>query len=253
MSTPERMRAHGFGLLVIGNEILEGRRQDRHVDFTRDLLLARGFDLLFVQILPDHPDVIRDQLAWAMGRPAPFFCCGGIGATPDDLTRECAAAAGGSPIARHLEGEAILRTKWPDGASEGRMRMIDFPGGSTLIPNPVNQVPGFCFRNGYFVPGFPEMAHPMMTWVLDTLYEPGQPKASESIVLPNGREGDLVDIMERFVAEHPGVSFSSLPRFVPGGTELHLGVRGLPGEVTAAMRDLMSALCGAGYDPVVRP
>ncbi len=246
-ATPERGRTHGFGLFVIGNEILEGRREDLHVAFTRDLLHARGFDLLYVQILPDQPDVIRDQLAWAMGRPAPFFCCGGIGSTPDDLTRECAAAAGGARIVRHPEGEAILRGKWPGSVSEGRMRMVDFPLGSALIPNPVNQVPGFRFRNGYYVPGFPEMAHPMMQWVLDTLYEPGQLKASESIVLQNAREGDLVPLMERFVAQHPRVSFSSLPRFVPGGTELHLGVRGLPGDVAEGLRDLVAALGAEGW------
>ncbi len=241
-----REQVFGFGLIVVGNEILNGRREDRHFGRALALLTERGLDLLYAQFIPDDADVIRDHLTWAMRRPAPFFCCGGIGATPDDITRECAAAAAGVPIVRHPEGAAILHARWGDTVPEGRMRMVDFPAGSVLIPNPVNQVPGFRFRNGHYVPGFPEMAHPMMAWVLDTWYLPAPAKTCETLVLANAREGDLVDIMERFVAGHPRVSFSSLPRFVPGGTELHLGVRGLPDDAAAGLRDLRAMLQAEG-------
>jgi molybdopterin-biosynthesis enzyme MoeA-like protein len=228
----------GFGLIIIGNEILNGRRQDSHFAAALKALDACDLTLEFALTLPDHIDTIRQQLEWAFSGSVPFFCCGGIGATPDDLTRECAAAAAGVRIERHAEGEALLRKRWGADASESRLRMIDFPEGSRLIPNPFNQVPGFRLKQGHFLPGFPQMAHPMMEWVLETWYEPGQPMTRETVILPGAREADLSDIMERFVALHPDLSFSSLPHFVGTSTELHLSIHGPAAAVHKGMQEL---------------
>jgi molybdopterin-biosynthesis enzyme MoeA-like protein len=238
----------GFGLLIIGNEILDGRRQDSHFAAALKALRERDLNLEFALTLPDDVDTIRQQLEWAFARSTPFFCCGGIGATPDDLTRECAAAANGVCIERHAEGEALLRNRWGADATEGRLRMIDFPAGSVLIPNPFNQIPGFRLKQGHFLPGFPEMAQPMMQWVLETWYEPGQPTVRETLVLPGAREADLSDIMERFVALYPDLSFSSLPRYVGTSTELHLGIRGVTDAVDKGIKSLKQMLTQSGYD-----
>ena len=92
-----------FGLIVIGDEILSGRRRDRHFDFFRQLLGRHGFSLRWLQILPDDPDLLVQRLAGSMQERIPVFSCGGIGATPDDYTRQCAARAAGVPTMRHAE------------------------------------------------------------------------------------------------------------------------------------------------------
>ena len=94
----------GFGLIVIGNEILNGRISDQHFSNSRKLLQKWNIDLRYNLFLSDESDNIESQLRWAMKRGYPFFCCGGIGSTPDDLTRACAARAARLPLEYHPEG-----------------------------------------------------------------------------------------------------------------------------------------------------
>lgn len=243
---PQTVPPPGFGLIVIGSEILDGRIQDRHVDNTRRLLGERNHSLTYVLILRDDPGLITEKLSWAMARPEPFFCCGGIGSTPDDHTRQCAAAAAGLPLERHAEGERILRARPGFEATPARLRMVEFPRGAALIPNPVNQVPGFSVKNGHFLPGFPTMAVPMASWVLERHYPPGEARLTRTIVLPGAREGDLVPLMEAFAAAHPELVFSSLPHFVPGGTEVDFGLCGRPAAVEKGMAELVELLAARG-------
>ena len=114
------------------------------------------------------------------------------------------------------------------------MKMIEFPKGAVLIPNPVNQIPGFSIANGHFLPGFPSMAEPMTIWVLDTYYEKGEARVRRTLNLPGAREADLVPFMEAFIKSHPALSFSSLPRFVKGGTEVEEPKEGDPKTETTA-------------------
>jgi molybdopterin-biosynthesis enzyme MoeA-like protein len=242
----ERTQCPAFGLIVIGNEVLDGRVRDTHVENTRAVLQARRLALAWTLILPDDPPVIEAQLAWAMARPEPFFCCGGIGATPDDHTRGCAARTAGVPLEPHPEGVTILKERFGAEATPTRLRMVEFPQGAGLIPNPVNRVPGFQIRNGYFLPGFPSMAQPMMSWVLDTAYLPGAERAAATLVLPGAREADMVDLMEALIAAFPDLAFSSLPRFTDAGTEVRLGLAGPPPRVEAGLADLRRRLAEAG-------
>ena len=246
MQHPGSQPAIGFGLIIVGSEILDGRVSDRHLASTSALLRERRLDLRYAQILPDDPEVIETQLRWAMDRGEPFFCCGGIGSTPDDYTRGCAARAAGVPLAYHPRGVAILKQRFGAQATPARLRMVEFPQGADLIPNPINQVPGFRIGNGHFLPGFPEMAHPMTAWVLDTWYAPGVEKIARALRLPGAREADLVDLMEAFIAAHPDVTFSSLPAFTATGTEVKLGISGAREAVAAGLRDLTAALDHAG-------
>jgi molybdopterin-biosynthesis enzyme MoeA-like protein len=236
----------GFGLIVIGTEILDGRVRDSHVDNTRRLLQERNHRLVYTMILTDEPALIRDQLGWAMARPEPFFCCGGIGSTPDDYTRQCAAEAAAVSLEHHAEGLKILKARFGPEATPARLRMVEFPRGAQLIPNPVNQIPGFTIVNGHFLPGFPSMAFPMAAWVLDNLYTKGEEKITRTLLLPGAREGDLVGLMEAFTAAHPELTFSSLPHFVEGGTEVDLGLTGRPAEVEAGLDDLTRRLAARG-------
>ncbi len=241
-----KKQVSGFGLIIIGSEILDGRVRDRHLENTRRQLAERRLLLHYVLILPDDPSVLGNQFRWAGGQPSPFFCCGGIGATPDDHTRLCAAEAFGVELASHKEAAAILKKKFGARATPHRLKMVEFPAGSRIIPNPYNQVPGFSIANGYFLPGFPEMAEPMTAWVLDTYYHQGAERISRSLVLPDGRESDLVGLMEDFIAAYPDLALSSLPRIAGKGWDLVLGVAGAPAAVEEGMRYLREELRKAG-------
>lgn len=237
------------GLMIIGNEILDGRRRDVHFETARIMLARHQLKLAYTLILPDQTDIITTQLKWAMQAKIPFFCCGGIGSTPDDITRQCAAAAAGLPLVPHPEGTAILEQKFGSSSTPARLRMAEFAKGAALIPNPVNNVAGFSIGEGYFMPGFPNMAESMMQWVLDTYYEKGDEQASITYIAHNVREADLCDLMDAFVLAHPEVSFSSLPIAAPRAGfqyELHLGVSGPAVAAIPAARDLADALHAAG-------
>jgi len=226
-----KREVEGFGLFIVGSEILDGRVRDRHLDQARSALGRMNLGLSYVLILPDDPVVLRRQLKWAMAREEPFFSCGGIGATPDDHTRLCAAQAAGVGLEPHPEAAALLSARFGSLATPHRMMMAEFPAGAGVIPNPYNGVPGFSIRNGYFLPGFPEMAGPMMEWVLDHCCLPGRKRVARSLAIPDGREADLVGLMEEFIAGHPALAFSSLPRIVGGGWDVVLGVSGPPEAV----------------------
>ncbi|MFH1037712.1 MAG: molybdopterin-binding protein [PVC group bacterium] len=241
-----KKQTFGFGLIIVGSEILDGRVEDRHLQNARRLLAERNLFLRYAVILPDEPVILEEQLRRALARENPFFCCGGIGATPDDHTRRCAAAAAGVPLKYHEEAAAILKKRFGPLATPHRLKMVEFPAGALIIPNPYNQVPGFSVGDGYFLPGFPEMAEPMMAWVLDTCYEPGAERIARSLLLPGAREADLAGIMEGFIAAHPGLSFSSLPRIAGDGWDVMLGVAGPPSAVEEGMRALKSSLSEAG-------
>jgi molybdopterin-biosynthesis enzyme MoeA-like protein len=237
----------GIGLVIIGSEILDGRRQDKHFHFCRDLLAARHLPMRYALTLADDPPLIEAHLRWCMAQPEPFFCCGGIGATPDDHTRGCAARAAGLKLETHAEGLTIIARRLGKDLNPARCRLVEFPAGATLIPNPINQVPGFSIRNGHFVPGFPEMAQAMMTWVLDTYYAAGPARVRHTVLLPGAREGDLAPLMERFVAQFPDLSFSSLPRFTEsGGTEVELSIQGEAARADTGLHTLRRFLHAAG-------
>lgn len=238
-----------FGLIIIGDEILNGRRRDRHFDAFRGMLAERGFDLAWVQILPDDPELLIVRLRQSMAEGRPVFSCGGIGATPDDHTRRCAAAAAGVPLLRHPGAVAEIEAQFGTDAYPERIRMAELPAGSELIPNPYNRVPGFAINKHYFLPGFPDMAHPMARWVLDTHYAGGAvPERELSLKVYGAPESTLMPLMERLSAAYPGLKLFSLPRLGPDGF-VELGFRGRDGveEAFAALRAAVADL-GLRYE-----
>lgn len=230
-----------FGLIVIGDEILSGRRRDRHFDFFRDLLAAHGFSLTWFQILPDVPELLVQRLTESMQEGLPVFSCGGIGATPDDLTRQCAAEAAGVPCVQHAEAATLIRNKFGEGAFPHRIRMADLPEGAQIIPNPYNQVPGFSINEHYFMPGFPDMAHPMAEWVLNTHYpDDTHPQKEKSLRVYDVSENELMHLMQDMTQKYPQFKLFSLPRI---GDEhfVELGLHGGAG-LDKAFADMKSRL-----------
>ncbi|KAA6185083.1 competence/damage-inducible protein A [Thiohalocapsa marina] len=233
-----------FGLIVIGDEVLNGERIDKHLPSFKQLLADRGHELAWYWMLPDEPDLLTRQLRASMAGEHPVFCCGGIGATPDDHTRACAAAAANLALERHPEAAALIEGRFGADAYPDRILMAELPAGSALIPNPVNQVPGFAVGRHYFLPGFPQMAWPMATWVLDTHYGRAAGLNEQAVVVRGVPESRLIPLMRRLGEQYPEAKLFSLPHM---GDDPHilLGFRGHC-DLTAAMDALCAGLDQAG-------
>jgi molybdopterin-biosynthesis enzyme MoeA-like protein len=240
MSTATR-----FGLIVIGDEILAGRRRDRHFEGIGALLRERGLELAWLRILPDDPDYLTAELRRSFAEGIPVFSCGGIGSTPDDHTRACAAEAAGVPLVRHPEAVAIIEEKFGEDAYPVRIRLAELPEGAELIPNPVNRMPGFRLREHHFLPGFPDMAHPMAAWVLDHYYGRRPLQRQRSVWVFDANETELMPIMEALTARFPEHKLFSLPR-LDTPRRVELGYRGGE-EIEVPFQALLAALDEAGF------
>ncbi len=234
-------------LVIIGDEILSGRRADKHFEFARDLLAERNLSLASVRYVGDDTTELVQTLKESFARThAITFVFGGIGATPDDKTRQAAAVALGVPLVRHSQGVAEIEAQFGADAYPIRVRMADFPEGASLIPNPVNRVSGFSIRGHYFMPGFPQMSWPMMRWVLDTYYVDliGVHQQVASILVQGQSESLWVDWMEQFEQRFPQLKIYSLPHLGEDGSR-HIEL-GCVGEATLAQAGFAELLAEAG-------
>lgn len=242
----------GFGLIVIGDELLSGKRSDKHFPHLLGLLAERGLELRWVRMISDEPTLITRTLEETLAGGDVVFSCGGIGATPDDRTRQCAAAALGRPLIPQPEGVAMLEERFGRPVEPAhRLQLVEFPEGSDVIPNPVNQVPGFSIAHHHFMPGFPSMAWPMMAWVLDHHYSQWQDAerlAEQAIAVDGARESDMIPLLERFERDYPDLRLSCLPTLREDGFSLELGLRGSPAAVRTAMEALRGAVEALGFD-----
>ena len=245
----------GVGALIIGDEITRGKRQDKHFAKIVDILAARGMALDWALYLGDDRQRLTDTLRRSLASSDLVFSFGGIGNTPDDHTRQSAAAALDVELVLHPEAEREIRARFVAlnrEVTEDSLGMGRFPAGSHIIPNPFNRIPGFSVGDHHFVPGFPQMAWPMVEWVLDTRYADRfnrQPSAEDSILVWEGIESVLTPLMRRIENEYPGVKVFSLPFL--GSETLHrhieLGVRGVPVQVPAAIAAIQQEVSALGY------
>jgi len=241
-----------FGAFIIGDELLVGKRQDKHLSFVIEALAKRGLRLSWAHYLGDEPERIIAALRLSLASTDVVFSFGGIGATPDDHTRQCAAAAAGVALRLHPDAEREIRARFGTDATPQRLMMGEFPQGASIIPNPVNRVPGFSLAEHHFVPGFPQMAWPMVEWVLDTRYRAlfDRDRWSEaSILVYEAGESQLIGAMEGVGAQYPGVKVFSLPSMGPKGERVHveLGVRGDPAQVGGAIELLQATVGKLGF------
>jgi molybdopterin-biosynthesis enzyme MoeA-like protein len=238
-----------FGLYIIGDEILSGKRKDAHLSKVIELLSARGLQLSWAHFLGDTPEQITSLLKNSMLRGDIVISFGGIGATPDDFTRQCAADAAGVTIERHKDAVAEIEKQYGETAYPKRVLMADFPKGCDIIPNPVNRVAGFSINNHHFVPGFPEMGHPMVEWVLDTYYQDlfhQQDYIESSILVTEAGESDLIDLMNEMLAQYPTLKIFSLPKSNQRRMT-ELGMKGESAQVHVAMEKLKQAVSALGF------
>lgn len=236
-----------FGAVIIGDEIISGKRKDGHFAKLTELMAARGLRLSWVQYMADDRARLTETFKRSMAAGEVVFSFGGIGNTPDDHTRQAAAAALGVDLALHPDAEREIRARFAELNSEmtpSRLLLGTFPAGCEIIPNPFNRIPGFMAREHYFVPGFPQMAHPMVEWVLDTYYAElfapaGQVDKAFLLTGDQAYESALLPLMEDIVARYPDLRLFSLPSLK--GQErrhLELGVEGAPARVDQAMEEI---------------
>ena len=256
------------GILIIGDEILSGKRQDKHLPKFIELLADRGLSLSWARYAGDDRQRITADLRHAFSCGDLVFSCGGIGATPDDHTRQCAAAALGVDLALHPQARDLILERMRDVAAEQglpyepertdnqhRLNMGMFPVGARIIPNPYNKIAGFSVQHVHFVPGFPVMAWPMMEWVLDQHYSHlhrATRDVERSVIVMGAMEASLTPLMEDIERQFPGVKVFSLPSVdhPQWGRHIELGVKGA-GDGQAAFAALRAGLVqfGANLGP----
>ena len=248
-----------IGLIIIGDEILSGKRQDKHLPKVIELLGARGLALAWARYVGDDRGGITAALKEAFAGGDLVFSCGGIGATPDDHTRQCAAAALGVELELHPQARALIEERMRDVAREQgvafepgradnvhRLNMGVFPRGAEIVPNPYNKIPGFSVGHVHFVPGFPVMAWPMIEWVLDQRYAAlhgGHRQSERSVIVMGSMEATLTPLMEDLEQRFPDIRVFSLPSVdhPEYGRHIELGVKG-PGDLVAAYSALLAGL-----------
>jgi molybdopterin-biosynthesis enzyme MoeA-like protein len=254
-----------IGIIIIGDEILSGKRSDKHLPKFIELLNERGLQLAWAEYVGDSPERITQVLARAFASGDVVFSCGGIGATPDDHTRQCAAQALGVPLALHPEAKSLILERMRDVALEQgvafepdrndnlhRLNIGTFPQGAQIIHNPYNKIPGFTCQGAqqglvHFVPGFPVMAWPMMQDKLDVFCQTwgAAPKRIEkSVIVFGAMEASLTPLMERIELQHAGIKVFSLPSVdhPKWGKHIELGVKGVESQVEAAFQALKDGL-----------
>jgi len=240
-----------IGGIIIGDEILRGKREDKHLVKLIELLGARGLKLDWAEYLGDSPALITSTLKRTLASRDIVFSFGGIGATPDDHTRACAAAAAGVELHLHPDAEAEMRAHFGKEITAFRLKMGEFPRGSAIIPNPYNRIAGFSLGEHHFVPGFPIMAWPMAEWVLDQRYAHlfnTRADAEASVIVYDLFESMITLLMTDVEARFRGVKTFSLPSIGDDGKRRHieLGVRGAPDPVAAAIAELKTGVTALG-------
>jgi len=241
----------GTGAIIIGDEIIRGKREDKHFAKLIEILRVRGMGLDWCNYLGDRPDLITATLRRTMASGDIVFSFGGIGATPDDHTRQCAADAAGVELALHPDAEAAIRSRTDMQITPQRLKMGEFPRGARIIPNPYNRIPGFSLVDHHFVPGFPVMAWPMVEWVLDQGYTRlfhRTPEAEASVIVYDLAESIVTPLMVEVEQRYRGLKSFSLPSMGEAGVRRHieLGVRGVPEEVTPAIEQMKLGVVALG-------
>jgi len=234
----------GFGLIVVGDEIVSGKRQDRHFARVVEMLRGRGLSLAWAHFIGDDRAAIAALLRRTFAGEDVVFCCGGIGATPDDHTRQAAAAALGVELVLHPQAAELIAQRIAEMAAESggsadlslpenrqRLKMGEFPVGAEILPNPFNRIPGFAVGRHFFVPGFPVMAWPMIESVLDSRFADRfhrDPRGERSFLVFGLAESTITPLMERIEHDYADVRVFSLPSVGEDGGRRHieLGVRG---------------------------
>src|SRR3954447_16173153 len=239
-------------LVVIGDEILSGRTQDRNVAQVATWLNDQGIRLAEVRVVPDVTERIVEAVNSLRVAHDYLFTTGGIGPTHDDITVDAMAAAFGVPVIVHPEARVILEDYYrdrPGGLTEARLRMARAPEGAELLRNPSSGAPGVKIENVYILAGVPQIAASMLEALTGTL-QGGQPVVSVTVGA-RAPESDVADLLRETEAANPGVAIGSYPFFREGRYGANFVIRSEDGELAKrTAEELSSKLRDEGYEPV---
>lgn len=239
-------------LLVIGDEILSGRTQDKNIAQVAVWLNEQGIRLAEVRVVPDAMDRIADSVNELRAAHDYLFTTGGIGPTHDDITVDAMASAFGVPLVYHPQARKLLEDYYrdrPGGLTEARLRMARVPEGAELIVNPASGAPGVRIGNVFILAGVPHIAASMLQGLTGKL-EGGRPVVSVTVGA-RAAESDVADLLRETEAAHPGVAIGSYPFFKDGLHGANFVIRSEDGELARATGDeLAGKLRDAGYEPV---
>jgi molybdenum cofactor synthesis domain-containing protein len=239
-------------LIVIGDEILSGRTQDKNVAQIATWLNDQGVRLAEVRVIPDEMGRIGETVNALRAAYDYLFTTGGIGPTHDDITVDAIAAAFAVPVIVDPQARAILENYYrdrPGGLTEARLRMARVPEGAELIPNPSSGAPGVKMANVYILAGVPDIAASMLEALTGKL-KGGRPMVSVTVGA-RAPESDVADLLRETEAAHPGVAIGSYPFFRDGRYGANFVIRSEDGELARRTGDDLSGrLRGAGFDPV---
>ncbi len=214
-----------FYAVIIGTEILNGRRVDKHFEFLRDELAKYGHELFASFVIKDDTKLMKRTYKMILeDENAVIFSFGGIGSTPDDLTREVASEVfrNSQPLTHEKFKQDIIK-KFGNEAYPHRIHMAEIPPNAELLPNPVNNMSGFSLDSRFFfMPGFPSMSHPMVRQIIKQYFTKANKKYRYTL-LAKTSENTLINLMQKLPST---IELSSLPIFIDGNPNVELSLSG---------------------------
>ena len=236
-------------IVVIGDEILSGRTQDKNVAQIGIWLNVQGIRLAEVRIVADDQDAIVEAVNILRARNDYLFTTGGIGPTHDDITVDAIAAALGVDVVIHPEARAILEGYYETrgGLNDGRLRMARVPEGADLIPNDYSGAPGIRIGNVFIMAGVPHITAGMLAQLTGKL-EGGAPLLSRTIGC-RAPESEIAALLHATEKAHEGCQIGSYPFFRDGKTGANFVIRSTDQARLDACADaLTAALVEAGHE-----
>ena len=232
-------------MMIVGNEVLSGRTQDKNLAFVAAALGEIGIDMREVRIVPDEMDEVVAAVNALRAKYTYVFTSGGIGPTHDDITADCIAAAFGVELEMHPLAVQLLEAHYEAQGIEfnaARARMARIPEGASLIDNPVSTAPGFRIGNVHVMAGVPKIMQAMMENILPTLE--GGEKLSSVTVTAQVPEGSIAEAMEQLQNAHPQVSIGLYPFYGADGAGVSVVGRGTDLQALAAVEQAAKELFG---------
>lgn len=230
-------------LLVIGDEILSGRTEDRNIAQIASWLNMQGIRLAEVRVIPDDSRVIGDSVLALKDNHDYLLTTGGIGPTHDDITVESISRALNLPVIIHPEAKACLEQYYADrgGVSPARLRMARAPEGATLIRNSISAAPGLRIGNIFIMAGVPKIVAAMLESLNGTL-SGGKPVLSRTVGSWDG-ESKIAKILQETEKDHTQCKLGSYPFFRNGSGGVNLVIRSVDREaLNRCAEDLISRL-----------
>jgi molybdenum cofactor synthesis domain-containing protein len=230
-------------IVTIGNELVSGDTDNTNGSWLAARLEALGLDVLLVAALPDDEERVARFVREQAVEADVVLVTGGLGGTPDDLTREAIAAAFDVPQREQPEVAAALRSRF-SGDPDYVTRWAQLPAGSRALENPLGGAPGFVLENVYVLPGLPAEMKAMFETVAAELGG-GSPIAAWRRSYRT-TESRIVAVLEVGGARHPAVRVGSYPSFGPDGPSVEVVLKSSdPAELAAATAWFERALSDA--------